>query len=837
MWSTSSTYPPPSPSDSSSYSSQFSTTVTAAESIPTCYRQMCSEKDGGPVTCRCDKRCFFFGDCCYGIRVPPPFVLERLQFDTTVWDCVEDTFLPPIYQELNHGYRMVTRCPQSWDKDDVRRKCESVSSNNTEHIMYTDGDDYYRNVHCVICSGIDESSVSPIYGSDQCSWQSKNELKCLLDANSTSPIPDDMDNSLDNYTLVELYQEIPIPRLCLLDVEETCPNDNGDPNLQNKCRMYFVPVLFNSSIYKNPFCALCNDQREDLHSYCKIPVRKKEGERGADYFNVGIGAAFSGIVNREQMAENKDEQVYRHPLLISSIWPLCKSKQTYLIYKNGKVECFGNESCSINSNIPKGDAREVDDFLFEINLADALSSHLDLEDIPPLVTFLQRLRNRSHEMYIPQVLTVKHWCHTLKYNQESLGKSNCSNELYEGEPNEFSPFVLSNDSYIFFNGSFVKPIWWFNQTALWFEDTNWKPYPKMYLCGTEHEVQFCPSIAVATDSVDWVERFNKTLLKYKNKIYFQEDFFLHPDGRIRICIDEENQLEDFVYTGLNIVGNVAFAVSSACLFATLLTYLVFSELQNRQGIVVINFIVALLLGQIFLQYVGYHFSDRFIPCLAFASLSHFFFLASFVWTTVLAWDLRRSLSASVIFRSGQSCFHTTAYALIGWGIPLVITSTTLLMQLGGFTDEPILEYGGPACLFATRLSSLAVFFGPICLCLLTNCLLFIGTMRNLHSTNKSTAIARKNSGSAIQKQLTLELRIFVKISALLGFAWLFGFLAMVVNILVTWYLFIIVSGLQGFFIFISFGANRRARGLWGTLLGKAFSGNATTRTESGTQSR
>lgn len=753
---------PSTPYASSWYSTPFSSFSTeSAESSTTCYRQECHGVYGRPVTCRCDRRCFFFGDCCFGIRVPPPRFLGFLRFDTTVWECVRDTFLPLLYPELNHGYRMVTRCPQSWSADDVRSKCEAVSGNETDHILYVNGDDYYRSIPCAICNGIDESSLSPVYGSDQCIWRSKDELKCLLEPNSSSPI---IDNEPDNSTVVELYQDIPSPRFCLFGVEETCPSKNESAEWQNACQMLYVPLVFNQSVHKNPYCAVCNNH--DIDSHCNILLPSRG--RSEQVFNVGIGAVFSGIVNKGKTDDEedaiKDTQIYGRSLSVTSLWPLCKSVQRRLLYENGNVVCYKNESCSMNSNISVVDTRDSSPGSeFEERIRDALASNMDFADIPSLVVFLQLLRNRSDE-HIPDGLTVQKWCHHVKYNQEPLSNSDCTNEWYVGQPDEFLPFVMSNESYIFVNGSFVKPIWWRNQTDLWFDNIDWITYHQMYLCGVAQEIQFCPSITVTADSVEWVVHFNETVLKYKNRIYFREEFFVQPDGRILICIDEDSQ--KLIYTALDIAGNVAFAVSSACLLVTLLTYLIFSELQNRQGIVVINFLVALLLGQIMLQFVGHHFSERTIPCLTAASLSHFFFLSSFVWTTVLAWDLRRSLSASstsVISKTGKSRCKIVMYALIGWGIPLVIACTTLLVQLGGFSDEPILAYGGPACWFATRLSSLAVFFGPICVCLVTNCFLFFGTMWNLHSTNKSTAIVRKSSDNATRDQLTLELRISVKV--------------------------------------------------------------------------
>ncbi|XP_030831815.1 adhesion G protein-coupled receptor L3-like [Strongylocentrotus purpuratus] len=107
------------------------------------------------------------------------------------------------------------------------------------------------------------------------------------------------------------------------------------------------------------------------------------------------------------------------------------------------------------------------------------------------------------------------------------------------------------------------------------------------------------------------------------------------------------------------------------------------------------------------------------------------------------------------------------------------------------------------------------------LCLLSNLVFFVITIHGVHSIKKTTSMLKSGQDSQL-KQWTVELRIYVKISALLGFAWLFGFLAMVIRVPFMDYLFIIVISLQGVFIFISFGANKRVKKLWRT-----FSQNST----------
>ena len=48
----------------------------------------------------------------------------------------------------------------------------------------------------------------------------------------------------------------------------------------------------------------------------------------------------------------------------------------------------------------------------------------------------------------------------------------------------------------------------------------------------------------------------------------------------------------------------------------------------------------------------------------------------------------------------------------------------------------------------------------------------------------------------------------------MGFSWIIGFVAMATNVVIFWYLFAIISSLQGVFIFCSFAFTGRVRALW-----------------------
>ena len=53
-----------------------------------------------------------------------------------------------------------------------------------------------------------------------------------------------------------------------------------------------------------------------------------------------------------------------------------------------------------------------------------------------------------------------------------------------------------------------------------------------------------------------------------------------------------------------------------------------------------------------------------------------------------------------------------------------------------------------------------------------------------------------------------------QIASLMGFTWIFGYIAAFTDVEALWYIYIILNSLQGVFIFVSFICNRRVGLLW-----------------------
>lgn len=93
---------------------------------------------------------------------------------------------------------------------------------------------------------------------------------------------------------------------------------------------------------------------------------------------------------------------------------------------------------------------------------------------------------------------------------------------------------------------------------------------------------------------------------------------------------------------------------------------------------------------------------------------------------------------------------------------------------------------------------------PMALLLLFNTVAFITSAVYLRKHSQNSA-ARQASG--VRKS---NLSIYIRLSTLMGFTWLFGFLAIISEpSKVFWYLFMILTPLQGVFVTVAFVMNSK----------------------------
>jgi len=161
---------------------------------------------------------------------------------------------------------------------------------------------------------------------------------------------------------------------------------------------------------------------------------------------------------------------------------------------------------------------------------------------------------------------------------------------------------------------------------------------------------------ISFNKTDYIQLANGSVyLKPHNKTYSNTTYTIR-DNRLLLCV---NFSRNFTRTekgrgngykirttpaSLQLLTLIGCIVSIISLILLIITYILFAELRNLPGKIIINLAISLLLYQsVFFSAVKHEDPD---VCLAVAVLLHFFVLSSFTWMNVMAYDVHRIFTPS-----------------------------------------------------------------------------------------------------------------------------------------------------------------------------------------------
>ncbi|XP_019637887.1 PREDICTED: uncharacterized protein LOC109480165 [Branchiostoma belcheri] len=272
-------------------------------------------------------------------------------------------------------------------------------------------------------------------------------------------------------------------------------------------------------------------------------------------------------------------------------------------------------------------------------------------------------------------------------------------------------------------------------------------------------------------------------------------------------------------TADRVVTFVAMVVSLTTLAATIVTYLLFPSLRTLPGLTILNLSTSLFLSQVvFLSSVNRENISSDLLCKVTGMGIHYLYLTSFFWMNVTAFMVYKTfvVEKTIIVRCRSDHMRKALrYMAYAWGCPLIIVSICAVLEfvdLGPLKDIEF-GYGGKVTCWISRLYPLIfAFFVPLAIVIVVNAILFIITVISITRTR---SVQGKNARQNV--------KVYVRLSTVMGFTWIFGFLAVVVNARIIteilWFLFIIFNCLQGVFLFIAFVCNTRVLNLYKKRLG------------------
>ncbi|XP_072175349.1 uncharacterized protein [Diadema setosum] len=838
-------------------------------SIPLCPNENCSDplcpKPTPPTpSCKCDAACVVFGDCCppdtYGSLEDGSCITSH-RYRRSSFRCSEVKFMMTLTYEEKRNYLLIATCPTDWTDDDIRWKCENVSTaelSMADLPVSQERVGSFKNIFCAVCNGVTADDVTP--------WN-VTLLRC--DSNILEE---------QKFSIQKAVSESG----CILSVFP--PHNGFDELILTKCSSYMsqtaeacfpdIDTLIvqacntldsllyenNLVIYENVGHYFCSSSGiPSRHNYFECPcwgfvdaqpisvlfdfssgsgvrLSKNYETMTAEAITCISGRAFDPFTGNcltltcphgSMLYEN--ECVWEDNVgdVICEILESTNSSMTTIVFVSESDTCSGMldghfHNCTLQilnsiigftrhtmkcrDNYTIGTNRSSLSIVAQIDYASVvvhfdeyLTNHLDpgcglsSASIFGHCNFSGNLSicNRSMESSELRTEVDAFW--------ESIGRS--------GEDN----FMVLGTTYRGMQGTvnFVKEV----------TRTN---------CNQTVTTPTCPRLLL---SIDLFERFDGNSLKYKptGDVIPPENYFYTGD-LVSVChfltqngtINVTTTWSFFQYSPIHVYlsyGGTLLSVTA--LTFTLITYFTFISLRKLVSSKLIMILCAcLLIAQALLMLGGFATAHP-LTCSIVAAISHFFWLSVFSISTSLAFDLGRTFGAhSSISISGKSSAILRKYLLVAFGLPLLIVGVGVAVSFGVNSD--LIRYGDElSCWIGDGYANLVAFGGPVAVALTLNIIFFAKTVRGIHLSTRERKELRE--GVKTETNNAENLRIYIKISTIMGFTWLIGYVAAFCQQDALWYVFIILNSLQGVYIFFAFCANKRVFDLWCTQRKQSFS--------------
>ncbi|KAJ8031665.1 G-protein coupled receptor Mth2 [Holothuria leucospilota] len=768
-----------------------------------CLLQFCSTNYRNLYKCRCDDMCGYYGDCCWHIANTKNMSQEYYR-TYPPREFLQCRSLPGLSLEAGvnghpKGYYTVSDCQEVADKI-LSSKCVEEPDQHS-YIpaakflpVRDDRGILYKNVYCAKCNGVSETKLE--------TWKAKHD--CPECPRKIDILSDNRIKLVDpNCEITALYQWS-TARSCSSFVN-TCLENFTNIDVTNACRRYLLPGFFNNKIYQNPHCAACNGMVNYGEFGCisgidgnfNVPIQSDLFRFWS--FDVKEEILSSTVIPSSVEKEDEIERLsgctefYPQHLLVAVTIPNHRIKNESCPYFAKRLNlCIQeefNNLIGVNAFLPwKQIVKFPNDEPFPQN--DVLYLH-----IPQDLSLLGNWKQLIVEI-ISHMLNVKQHCgfqdmFLLRFcGNISVAHdiSTCPN-LHEFHSSEILSLTNEGGQMTLLNPLSLEPI----KGVSWF---------------------------------GFVLTIEKHLLHTNMTKICQEDYRLST-MKMTTKGDFSNVDSTFRYAQRlplfqQIFSDVCISLSILGLLITFVTYCIFPPLRNLFGITLMNFVSAFAIGQLLLHFATDRLIRWKIACSVVSIVAHFVWLGTFAWMTLLAWNLKATFSSTKV-RSAHyvSSNLLLKYCCFGWVVPFLIVAICCVMYFF-FSDIIPITYGlvqGVTCWIGNGWIAMCVVAAPLALSIFVNGIFFCMIIKGIR---ESKFRPEGNEDSVDDKKSKIiELLVYIKISALMGFVWTIGFFISFDESGTLWYTYYVLQALQGIFVMIFFALNYRVRCMWRSKLCKA----------------
>ncbi|CAN8029575.1 unnamed protein product [Ixodes persulcatus] len=253
------------------------------------------------------------------------------------------------------------------------------------------------------------------------------------------------------------------------------------------------------------------------------------------------------------------------------------------------------------------------------------------------------------------------------------------------------------------------------------------------------------------------------------------------------------------YTVQNYLTIVCVSLSICCLFLKVAVFSIYKEARSFSSKCTLCLSITLLMTQLLFLLVNSFKVSGFV-CTASAMLVHYGFLSTFFWTSVISFDIWRSITAAKLSSRRNSTL--ALYSVTAWGAPMIIVVIAATVNWLAPTSLMSPLYGYSSCWIGRIWAQIAYFLAPMAILLVIGIVLYLNTVFYIR---KTTGHARDfESKDGIQRSQHSRMTLFVRLAFIMGATWGVGFLGVFVDSTVTDILVIVLVGLQGVYLFFAF---------------------------------
>ena len=239
-----------------------------------------------------------------------------------------------------------------------------------------------------------------------------------------------------------------------------------------------------------------------------------------------------------------------------------------------------------------------------------------------------------------------------------------------------------------------------------------------------------------------------------------------------------------------------FGFSTLCTMGFLVVFYITPSMQTLPVKTIAHLVGCLFLAQsTYISSIGANDNELF--CYLASIVQHYLWVCTYAWSSICAHHMCK------VFQHIQKPQYVTTiryvvYCCFGYITPLVFVTVFVIGDSCNCYPMEVM-YGGKICfLNAGKLYGLDT---PIIAMLIANLVYFGIIVYCIHT--KTITSNQKVSGAR-----TSSFLLYVKISTVMGFSWLFGMLAKWTGVYVMWIIFTVINGLQGTFVFLVFTCRR-----------------------------